>query len=171
MSVPSSASSPEPRPQEPASSTSNIVLEVKEEAHDGGTRIRVSTPKITVLSEGDRSLRLRLECVHPTAARQTPDQCPVYLISFSSKLRYREHETPFAAEVDGARTVSAPFQSFKVVREGDAVVEPLLSIWSWHEIKTIAGGSEVTFILAGERIPVSREVIAVLNQMVHYFDK
>ena len=158
-------------PQTQSKAPGNGSLIIREEPDRTGTRVRVSTRDMEVLSEKNRSLSLRLQCLHPLGAITVPDQCVVYLISKSRSHRYRTHDTQFTAVVDGVSVIETPFKSYTVLEEGATIVEPLTSDWRYSDIKALSLGSSIIFTLAGERITVPVNSLVPCRQLVEYFSK
>jgi hypothetical protein len=100
-----------------------------------------------------------------------PDECGVDLISVSRRWRYKQHDTPFLAVVDGALVENTPFKSYVVRHDGPDTIEPLVSIWSFHTIVALSRGQHVMFNLEGESIPLPEGTLRPLVDLVEYFNE
>lgn len=161
----------EPSTATSAESFSAPALHVKEEPFDEGTRMRVSTSEVVISSTPARTLNFHVECLHPVGKKETPSQCLIYMVVSSKELLYPDHDTPFAVVIDGSAAFQRPFKNFKVLHDGDSIIEPLISFWQWDNMKAFAQAKAVQFKLANEVFDVPNEAITGLKDMVRYFGR
>ena len=168
LAIVASQLSPPASQSKPAETVGSMTTVIYEEAKD---RSSVGFSDFEITSATGCKVFLSVGCGYDGREPVLPKQCFVGLTVRIDRQTYSlNHDTPYSIIADGNMVVDAVLKNYGVERDGDAWLEPLITLWTWDQLRALASAGDITIKLPDRAMPLDSTMTTSLRDIVAHFE-